>query len=91
MAAMNLKLGNTEAVEPEMSRAEKKVKAKAKAKQGAKKESESESGSEEESEEDELLNPYKATQKRQEEKVKVKAAPEPVVLSRKDKSVGTVG
>jgi hypothetical protein len=86
MAAMNLKLGNTEAVDLEPSRAEKKAKAKAKAKNAEKKvESESESDSEESSE-DELLNPHKATAKRQEEKAKAKAAPPPPAApSRKEK------
>ena len=75
MAGMNLKLGNTEpAAEPEMSRAERKALKKA---QSLRKEMEKDDGSEEDDdeEEDDLLNPLKATEKRQAQKAQAKANP----------------
>ena len=91
MAAMNVKLGNTEeVVGEEMSRAERKAMKKTQAEAQTKKtvtikedENESEEDDEEE-DEDELLNPRKATEKRQAEKAKAKTAA-PAEMSRKER------
>ncbi len=98
MAAMNLKLGNTEPVEgPEMSRAERKAlkKAQSEGKKkvvggGADDDEEKDGEDEEESSEDELLNPHKAMLKRQAEKARAAKTPGKVVpaeMSRKDRWV----
>ena len=87
MAALNLKLGNTESVAgPEddgMTRAERKAAKKAQAEgKAAKKVQIKDESDSEESEDDELLNPKKAADKRQAEKAQAKAE-----LSRKERSV----
>ena len=80
MAGLNLKLGNTEPVQQEdMSRAEKKAMKKAQ----VKKEIVEEDSDLDSDEDDELLNPQKATAKRQEEKATGKMATKPVVTASK--------
>ena len=80
MAGLNLKLGNTEPVaEPEMSRAERKALKKAQSlRTEIQKDDESEEDDDDEEEEeddDDLLNPHKATEKRQAQKAQAKANP----------------
>lgn len=85
MTGLNLKLGNTEPVpEEETIRSERKALKKAQAKKEIAAESEDD---ESEDDDDDLLNPQKATQKRQTEKAKAKTATKPVLpeMSRKDK------
>jgi len=78
MATLNLKLGNTEDLtkeQPEMTRAERKAILKAKADAEAKMKPAKLEEEESEDEDDELLNPWKATEKRQAEKAKIKTVP----------------
>ena len=85
MTGLNLKLGNTEPVEEDVSRANKKSMKKAQAKKEIIQEESEDSDSEDD---DDLLNPEKATAKRQEDKAKGKTATaKPVVpeMSRKEK------
>ena len=87
MAGLNLKLGNTEVVREEPSRANRKAMKKAQAKKQIVEEDSDDE--EEEEDDDDLLNPQKATAKRQAEKEKAKASVKPVApeMSRKERYV----
>ena len=88
MAGLNLKLGNTEVVEiEEPSRADRKARKKAQAKKEIVEKDRNDE--EEEEDDDDLLNPQKATAKRQAEKSNAKANAKPVVheMSRKERYV----
>lgn len=89
MAALNLKLGNTEAVhvdEPQMSRADRKAMKKAQAAKQSRKQQDSSSGSEESSSEDDAPAPQRKAAPAP-AAAKPKPMPAPVEQSRKEKYV----